>query len=133
MDELSEEQVIDRLLTLENDGAAEERAELTGERFLSLVDDTERRRAYVLRHGVDDTEGAEIPQDAEFWEYPTLAEAQRIYRQLLEEARQGGELVEEDSDEDLGDSETGGPELRDRYSAIDEDPLVVDENERDQE
>jgi hypothetical protein len=133
MDELSEEQVIDRLLTLENDGAAEERAELTGERFLSLVDDRQRRRAYVLRHGVDDTEGAEIPEDTEFWEYPTLAEAQRVYRQLLEEARQSGELVEEDSDEDLGDSETGGPELRDRYSAIDEDPLVVDENERDQE
>lgn len=129
MDELSEEQVVDRLLTLENGGQAEERAELTGERFLSLIDDTQRRRAYVLRHGVDDTEGAEIPEDTEFWEYPTLDEAQRVYRQLLEEARQSGDLVEEDSVEDLGDFETGGTEVRDRYSASDEDPLIADADE----
>jgi len=131
MDELSEEQVIDRLLTFENDGLADERAELAGERFLSLIQDGQRGHAYVFRHGVDDTEGAEIPEDAEFWEYPTLAEAQRVYRQLLEEARQSGELVEEDSEEDIGDSETGGPELRDRYSASDEDPLVADKDEGD--
>src|SRR5207244_10210619 len=44
MDELSEEQVIDRLFTLENDGLAEQRAELTGERFLSLVQDHDSGR-----------------------------------------------------------------------------------------
>ena len=131
MDELSEEQVMDRLFTLENDGLAEQRAELTDERFLSLIQDSESGRAYVFRHGVDDTEGAEIPEGTEFWQYPRLDDAERVYRQLLEEARQSGEVVEEDSEEDIGDSETGGAELHDRYSASDEDPLTADENESD--
>jgi hypothetical protein len=133
MDELSEEQVIDRLFSLENEGLAEERAELAGERFLSLIHDDESGRAYVFRHGTDDTEGAEVPEGTEFWEYPRLDEAQRVYRQLLQEAREGGELVEEDSDDDVGDSETGGAEVRDRYAASDEDLLTADEEERDRE
>jgi len=41
--------------------------------------------------------------------------------------RAAGEVVEEDSDEGIGDSETGGAEVRDRYSASDEDPLVSDD------
>lgn len=129
MDELSEEQVVDRLFTLENDGLAEQRAELTGERFLSLVNDPDSGRAYVFRHGLDDSEGAEVPEGTEFWQYPRLDEAQRAYAQLLEEAREAGELVEEDSEEDIGDSETGGAEVRDRYSASDEDPLTAGEEE----
>ena len=129
MEELSEEQVIDRLYTLENDGLAEQRAELTGERFLSLLNDPDSGRAYVFRHGVDDSEGAEVPEGTEFWQYPRLDEAQRAYFQLLEEAREAGELVEEDSEEDIGDSETGGAEVRDRYSASDEDPLTAGEQE----
>jgi hypothetical protein len=132
MDELSEEQVIDRLFALENEGLAEERAELAEERFLSLIHDGESGRTYVFRHGVDDTEGAEVPEGTEFWEYSALDEAQRVYRQLLEEARQNGELVEEDSEEDVGDSETGGAEVRDRYSASDEDSLTSDEKEGDE-
>src|SRR5947209_2999661 len=108
MDELSEEQVIDRLFAVENEGLAEERAELTGERSLSLIHDDESGRAFVFRHGTDDTEGAVVPEGTEFWEYARLEEAQRVYRELLQEARQNGELVEEDSDEDVGDSETGG-------------------------
>jgi hypothetical protein len=129
MDELSEEQVIDRLFALENDGFAEQRAELTGERYLSLVQDPESGRAYVFRHGLDETEGSEVPEGTEFWQYPRLEEARRVYLQLLEEARGGGELVEEDSEEGIGDSETGGAEVRDRYSASDEDPLTADEDE----
>jgi ketosteroid isomerase-like protein len=131
MDELSEEQVIDRLFAVENEGLAEERAELTGERFLSLIHDDESGRAFVFRHGTDDTEGAEVPEGTEFWEYPRLEEAQRVYRELLQEARQNGELVEEDSDEDVGDSETGGAEVRDRYAASDEDRLTADQEEDD--
>lgn len=127
VDELSEEQVIDRLFALENEGLAEERAELSDERFLSLIHDDETGRAYVFRHGVDDTEGAEVPEGTEYWEYPRLEEAQRVYRQLLEEARQSGELVEEDSEEDVGDSETGGAEVRDRYAASDEDLLTTED------
>jgi hypothetical protein len=124
MQERSEEQIISRLLELENGGQAERRAELSGERFLSLIQDSDSGRAYILRHGVDDTEGAEIPEGTELYEYPTSDSAQRAYDQLLKEARDAGELVDEESTEDLGDSETGGAEVRDRYSASDEDDLI---------
>jgi hypothetical protein len=126
MEERSEEQIISRLYELENDGQAAERAELTGERFLSLVQDPVNGRAYVFQHGLDETEGAEVPPGTEFWEYPTWDEAERAYNQLLEEDRQAGELVATDSEEGLGDSSTDGAEVRDRYSASDEDPLVED-------
>jgi hypothetical protein len=128
MQERSEEQIISRLLELENGGQAEQRAQLTGERFLSLIQDPDSGRAYILRHGVDDTEGAEIPQGTEMYEYPTSDSAQRAYAALLKESRESGELVDEDSTEDLGDSETGGAEVRDRYSASDEDELISEES-----
>ena len=129
MDERSEEQVISRLFDLENGGQAAQRAELTQERFLSLIQDPDNGRAYVFQHGLDETEGAEVPPGTEFWDYPTFDEAQRAYAQLLEEDRQAGEVVEVDSDEGLGDSETGGAEVRDRYSASDDDLLIeVDED-----
>ena len=124
MEEQSEEQLISRLFDLENGGQAAQRAELTGERFVSLIQDPDSGRAYVFQHALDETEGAEVPPNTEFWEYPTLDEAQRSYAQLLEEDRQAGELVELDSEEGIGDSETGGAEVRDRYSASDEDPLI---------
>ena len=133
MEERSEEQIISRLFELENGGQAEERAELTGERFLSLLLDPDNGRGYVFRHGMDETEGAEVPPETEFWEYPTPDEATRAYRQLLKEARRAGELVEEDSEEGMGDSETGGAEVRDAYSASDEDPLVNVEEAEDSE
>ena len=129
MDERSEEQVISRLFILENGGQAAQRAELTGERFLSLIQDPDDGRAYVFQHCLDETEGAEVPPGTEFWDYPTFDEAQRAYAQLLEEDRQAGEVVEVDSEEGLGDSDTGGAEVRDRYSASDEDPLI----ERDED
>jgi len=122
--ERSEEQTIDALLRLENEGEADQRAELTGDRFLSLIQDPDTGRGYVLSHGLEDTEGAEAPPDLEFWEYPNLDEAERAYEHLLREARVAGELVEEDSDEGIGDSETDGAEVRGRYSASDEDPLI---------
>jgi hypothetical protein len=124
MEERSEEQVITRLFDLENDGQATQRAELTGERFISLIQDPNNGQAYVFQHGLDETEGAEVPPGTEFWEYPTLEEAERAYAQLLEEDRQAGELVATDSEEGIGDSEAGGAEIRDRYSASDDDPLI---------
>jgi hypothetical protein len=126
--ERSEEQVISRLFELENDGRAAQRAELSGERFLSLIQDPDNGIGYVFQHGVDETEGAEVPEGTEFWEYPTWDEAERAYAQLLGEDRRAGELVETDSDEGLGDSETDGAEVRDRYSASDEDPLIEGED-----
>ena len=124
MEERSEEQVITRLFDLENDGQATQRAELTGERFISLIQDPNNGKAYVFQHGLDETEGAEVPPGTEFWEYPTLDGAERAYSQLLEEDRKAGELVATDSDDGIGDSETGGAEVRDRYSASDDDPLI---------
>lgn len=128
MGERSEEQVISRLFELENDGRAAQRAELSGERFLSLIQDPDNGIGYVFQHGVDETEGAEVPEGTEFWEYPTWDEAERAYAQLLDEDRRAGELVETDSEEGLGDSETDGAEVRDRYSASDEDPLIEGED-----
>jgi len=124
MQERSEEQIISRLFELENGGQAARRAELSEERFLSLLQDPDSGQAYVFRHGLDETEGAEVPPGTEFWEYSTPAEAGRAYDQLLAESGQAGELVEDDSDEGIGDSESAGAEVRDRYSASDEDPLV---------
>jgi hypothetical protein len=121
--------MIDRLFALENEGMADQRAELTGERFLSLIHDPDSGRAYVFQHGLDDTEGSEVPEGSEFWEYASVDEAERAYRQLLTDARESGELVEEDSDEGLGDQEVDGAELRDVYSAEEDDALVVEEEE----
>ena len=130
MQERSEEQIISRLFELENSGQSERRTELSGERFLSLIQDPDTGRTYVLSHGMDATEGAEIPEGTEFWEYPTQNEAARAYDQLLKESGIAGEIVEEDSEEGIGDSETAGAEVRDQYSASDEDELVnVDKEE----
>ena len=129
MEERSEEQIISRLFSLENEGQATRRAELTGERYLSLIQDPENGRGYVLLHGLDDSADAEVPAGTEFWEYPRWEEAERAYAQMLAEDEQAGEVVDTDSDEGIGDSITEGAEVRDRYSAIDEDPLVADEPE----
>src|SRR5438552_10947867 len=134
MQERSEEQVISRLLELENDGQAERRAQLSGERFLSLLNDPDTGRSYILRHGTDDTEGAEIPAGTEFYEYASADLAQRAYDQLLEESRGAGELVEEDSTEDIGDFESSGAEARDLLADSDggepsRDPVISEEEQ----
>src|ERR1700682_2973030 len=120
MDERSEEQVISRLYELENDGQATQRAELSGERFLSLIQDPANGRGFVFLHGLAEREGAEVPPGTEFWEYPTWDEAERAYAQLLDEDRQAGEVVETDSEEGLGDSDASGAEGRGWYFASDE-------------
>ena len=131
MQERSEEQIISRLFELENSGQAERRTELSEERYLSLIHDPDRSLAYVFQHGTDETEGAEVPPGTEFWEYPTLDEATQAYNQLLAESGRAGEVVEVDSDEGIGDSETDGAEVRDRYSASDEDVLIDTEEVED--
>lgn len=122
MQERSEEQILSRLFELENGGQADRRVELEGQRFVSLIQDPDTGRSYVLQHGVDDTEGAEIPEGTEFYEYDSHADAQRAFAELLGE--QAGQVVEVDSEEGLGDSETDGAEMRDVYAAEDTDALV---------
>jgi hypothetical protein len=124
--ERSEEQIISRLLDLESTEQVERRVRLRGERYLSLLHDPDNGRSYILRHGTDETEGVEIPEGTEFFEYRTEDEAQSAFEQLVEEARATGRLVEEDSTDDLGDSESGGAEMRDVYADLDEDELTQD-------
>ncbi len=133
MAERSEEQIISRLLELENSGQSDRRAELSGDRFLALIHDPDTSRGYVLRHGLDETEGAEIPPGTEFWEYATRAEAERAFDELLSESRQSGELVDNESTSSIGDSESDGAEIRDRYSADDDDPLIPQDEAEDPE
>lgn len=125
MQERSEEEILSRLFDLENSGQADRRAELQGERYLSLIHDPDTGRAYVLQHGTDETEGAEIPSGTEFFEYPSRDEAERAFDELLAESEQAGEVVDEDSVEAEGDSEAGGAEIRDRYADEDTDPLIA--------
>src|SRR5690348_929227 len=83
--ERSEEQIISRLLELENDEQAERRVRLRGEKYLSLLHDPDDGRSYIFRHGTDETEGAENPEDTEFYEYSAADVAQRAYDQMVEE------------------------------------------------
>lgn len=133
MQERSENEIVSRLLELENQGNAERRVELTGERYLSLLHDPDTGRAYVFRHGLDETEGADLPPDTEFFEYPDLPEAERAFDQQLAESRAAGEVVEEDSTDDLGDFETEGAEMRDVFADSDDelehDPVISEEEE----
>jgi hypothetical protein len=126
MQERSEEQIVSRLLELENDEQVERRVRLRGEKYLSLVHDPDDGRSYILRHGTDETEGAEIPEGTEFYVYPTADVAQRAFEQMVGESRRAGELEEEDSTDDLGDFESGGAEIRDLYADSDEDELTQD-------
>ncbi len=94
MQEQSEEQILSRLLELENSGQAERRVELEGENFISLIHDPDSGRAFVLKHGVDDTGGAEIPPGTEFYEYPTTQEADRAFEQIVAESAAEDPVVE---------------------------------------
>ncbi|HLZ95790.1 MAG TPA: hypothetical protein VKT20_10715 [Candidatus Dormibacteraeota bacterium] len=128
MEERSEEQILSRLLDLENGGQAERRVHLEDQTYISLIHDPDTGRGYVLRHGVDETEGAEVPEGAEFYEYPTPQLAEQAFDQLVSETAAEGQAVEDDSTDDEGDFETGGAEIRDLYSDEDTDPLVETEN-----
>lgn len=124
MQERSENQILSHLLELDNTGQAERRVRLVDESYLSLINDPETGRGFVLRHGLDDTEGAEIPAGSEFYEYPSVQQAQQAFENLLSESAAEGEVTEDDSTDDEGDFETSGAEIRDLYSDQDEDPLV---------
>jgi hypothetical protein len=109
--EMSDQQIVTQLWELENNEEADRRAQLTGGQFLSLFMDKLNDRSHVFRHGIDETGGLDAG-DAEFWEYETGDEAERVFNQLLRQAEQTGRLVDPDSDAEMGDFETAGPELR---------------------
>src|SRR5438128_6516588 len=99
--EMSDQQIVTQLWELENSEEADRRAELAGGQFLSLFVDKLNGRSYVFRHGVDETDGLDTA-DAEFWEYDTGDEAERVFSQFLRQAARSGGLVDPDSDEEMG-------------------------------
>ena len=128
MEDRSENEIVARLLELENGEQAERRVRLAGERYLSLLQDPDSGRSYVFRHGVEDVgDSAEVPDGTEFYEYETIDVARRAFNEILGEAKRSGTVVEEDSTDDLGDFESDGAEIRDLYADQDEDELTQDE------
>ncbi|HLB76002.1 MAG TPA: hypothetical protein VJO72_03125, partial [Candidatus Dormibacteraeota bacterium] len=79
---MSDQQIMTQLWELENSEEADRRAELAGGQFLSLFKEKLNDRSHVFRHGVDETGGMDVA-DAEFWEYETGDEAERVFNQFL--------------------------------------------------
>src|SRR4030081_2892865 len=100
--EMSDQQIATQLWELENNEEADRRAELTGGQFLSLFKDKLNDRSHVFRHGIDETGGLDAG-DAEFWEYETGDEAERVFNQLLRQAEETRRHVEPDSDAGVGE------------------------------
>jgi hypothetical protein len=125
--EMSDQQIMTQLWELENSEEADRRAELAGGQFLSLFKEKLNDRSHVFRHGVDETGGMDVA-DAEFWEYETGDEAERVFNQFLRQAERRGGLVDPDSDSEMGDFETVGPELRGTASDT-TDSLAVEDPE----
>jgi hypothetical protein len=99
------------LWRLENAGRADRRAQLRGERFLSLFLQAGNGRSYIFRHGLDAANEELDVGDAELFMYERPQDAQIEYERMLATARRAGTLVDADSEEELGDPETQGPVL----------------------
>ena len=78
----------------------------------------------MLLSGLVQTAAAEGPPGSEFLQVPTEEEVDRAAAQLLEENRKAVEVGATVSEEVMGDAETCVAEVRDRYSASDDDPLI---------
>lgn len=99
------------LWSLENQGRADRRVELKGERFVSLFLDVLDGHSYVFEHGDDPeatTEALNVG-DAELERYGTADQARAAFAERLGEAVAEGRLVETDSEEDLGDAVRDAP------------------------
>ncbi len=125
---LSEQEVLTRLFELENDEEADRRARLTGDRYLSLFLGKVDGKSYVFLHGPA-ADGGFSTDNSEFYVYETSGEAEGTYDQMLGEFRESGNLVEEDSLEDLGDFVSSGPDPDDMAELRNstDDPLEVPE------
>jgi hypothetical protein len=130
--EMSDQQIMTQLWELENSEEADRRAELAGGQFLSLFKEKLNDRSHVFRHGVDETGGMDVA-DAEFWEYETGDEAERVFDQFLRQAERRGGLVDPDSDSEMGDFETAGSELRGTASDTTDALAVEDPSEPEEQ
>ena len=108
-DDRLDQRELAQLWHLENEGRADRRAELEGERFVSLFTDVLGGRSYVFEHGVEDATDDVSVGDAELERYETADQARVAYTERLREARREGRLVDPSSEEDLGDASFDGP------------------------
>ena len=109
-----DQRTLAELWELENSEEMDRRAELAGERFISLFLQKLDGRSYVFEHGLGDeaADGVDVG-DAEYEVFDTPQEAQTAYDLLLAAARRDGTLVDEDLLEGLGDVATDAPALSD--------------------
>lgn len=108
-DDRLDQRELSQLWTLENAGRAERRAELEGERYLSLFLDVLGGRSYIFEHGLAAANEEVDVGDAELYRYERADQARVAYGEMLREARREGRLVDADSMEDLGDPRVDGP------------------------
>lgn len=98
-----------QLWHLEAQDRADRRAELAGERYVSLFLDVLGGKSYVFEHGAGDASDDLSVGDAEFERYDTRQQARIAYADRIREAREAGELVDVDSEDDIGDASVDGP------------------------
>jgi hypothetical protein len=108
-DDRLDQRELAQLWHLENEGRADRRAELEGERFVSLFTDVLGGRSFVFEHGAEDAADDVSVGDAEFEQYDTAEQARIAYGERIREAREQGTLVDDSSEEDLGDAIVDGP------------------------
>ena len=108
-DDRLDQRELAQLWTLENAGRAERRAELAGERYLSLFLDVLGGRSYIFEHGSDAANEEVDVGDAELYRYERPDQARIAYGEMIREARNEGRLVDPDSMEDIGDPKVDGP------------------------
>jgi hypothetical protein len=108
-DDRLDQRELAQLWHLENEGRADRRAELAGERFVSLFTDVLGGRSFVFEHGAEDATDDVSVGDAEFEEYENADQARIAFTDRLREAREEGALVDDSSEEDIGDAIVDGP------------------------
>ena len=108
-DDRLDQRELAQLWHLENAGRADRRAELEGERYVSLFVDVLDGRSYIFEHGIADASDDVSVGDAEFERYDTEDQARIAYADRLREAQAAGELVDRSSEDDLGDASVDGP------------------------
>ena len=108
-DDRLDQRELAQLWTLESAGRADQRAELEGERSLSLFLDVLGGRSYIFEHGSAAANEEVDVGDAELYRYDRPDQARIAYDEMLKEARMEGRLVDSDSMEDIGDPRVDGP------------------------
>ena len=108
-DDRLDQRELAQLWHLESEMRADRRAELEGERYLSLFLDVLGGRSYIFEHGAEDASDGLSVGDADLERYETADQARTAYAERLREARREGRLVDPDSVDDISDPAVDGP------------------------